>query len=504
MGARTGQAYLDTLRTQGPEVWLGAERIADVTSHPALGAAAHELARLYDLRFEPEHRENMLFPSPAGGAPIGVDFLVPRSIQDLGRRRAFHKVWADATYGLMGRSTDFMSAILTGFYVHASALGPLAENMRKYYEYVRDHDLFLTHALVDPPVDRSKPPARQADPYLNVRVVKETDAGLVVRGAKAVATASPYADEILCFPAVDYRPGFTNQEDQPYAIVFALPTRTPGLRFIIREPYGGANRFDHPLASHLDEVDAVAVFDEVLIPWERVFVNQNVETVWHLTAFDQKIGGGPESWRPVGLFMLQVAVRLVSKLSFTVGLAKRGAELMKRESPFTRDMLAEIGIYIGLINALIHASEATSQPNAEGVFLPNPYYLNLVRVMGPWWYPRAKEVLQLTLSTGLMYQPGSVGVFDSPIAGDIEKYFVGAEATAAEERLKLFKAAADLAISSFGGRQELYERFYGGDPFALRSSFWYNQFDWTGPNRLVDACLATFSAARGLEELRPR
>ena len=124
--------------------------------------------------------------------------------------------------------------------------------------------------------------------------------------------------------------------------------------------------------------------------------------------------------------------------------------------------------------------------------MPNPHYLNIVRVMGPWWYPRAREVLQLTLSTGLVYQPASLSAFDSPIGPDVKKYFVGAEVSA-EERLKLFKAATDLAVSSFGGRQELYERFYGGDPFALRSQFWFNQFDWDGPMRLVDQCLAAMN-----------
>jgi len=307
------------------------------------------------------------------------------------------------------------------------------------------------------------------------------------------------ADENLMPPAVESRPGFTTAADQKYAVVFAIPTHTPGLRFLCREPFGGGNRFDHPLASHLDEMDGVAIFDDVLVPWDRIFINQDYQAVHRLTAFDQvRPEAGHDGWPPMGLIMLQVAVRLVAKLQFAVGLARRGMQMMQRESPFGRDMLAEITIYIELINALILAAEATARPNREGVWLPNPRYLNIVRVMGPWWYPRAKEVLQLTLSTGLIYQPGSVTAFDSPVGGDIQRYFVGAESSA-EERLKVFKAAADLAISAFGGRQELYERFYGGDPFALRSSFWFNQVDWSDPDRLVDDCLAAFDVQAALK-----
>jgi len=489
MGARTGAEYLERLRAHGPEVWLGKEKVEDITSHPAIGPAAHTLASLYDLRFDPKHKDHMLFQAPDHDQPVGVDFLVPRSMEDLQRRQDMHQTWAEATFGLMGRSTDFMSAILTGFWIHADRFGESADRLRAYYKHVRDNDLYLTHTLVDPPVDRSKPPSEQPDPEINLGVVRETAEGIIVRGAKAVATAGPYADEILVFPAVDHRPGFTTEADRRYAVIFAIPTDTPGLRMICREPYGGGNSYDHPLSSRLDEMDAVAVFDDVLVPWDRLFVNQDEKAVWSLTSFDQVHPDEGVGWRPLGLFLLQTSVRLVVKLQFALGLARKGMEMMKRDTPFARDMMGEIAIYIDLVKACILASKATALPNDDGIYLPNPHYLNIVRVMGPWWYPRAKEVLQLTLSTGMVYQPASLDAFDSPIAPDIKKYFVGAEATAAE-RLKLFKAAADLALSSFGGRQEHYERFYGGDPFALRSQFWFNQFDWDGPARLVEQCLA--------------
>ncbi len=214
MGARSGAEYLQKLRTQGPEVWLGDQKVDDVTSHPVIGPAAHTFAGLYDLRFDPKFTEQLLFQPSDHDQGVGVEFLVPMSVEDLQRRQAMHQIWADATFGLMGRSTDFMSAILTGFWIHADRFGSGADNLRWYYKYVRDNDLFLTHTLVDPPVDRSKPPSEQPDPYINLGVVSESSEGLIVRGAKAVATAGPYADEILVFPAVDHRRGFTTAADK--------------------------------------------------------------------------------------------------------------------------------------------------------------------------------------------------------------------------------------------------------------------------------------------------
>ena len=244
MGARTGAEYLEKLRTQGPEVWLGNEKVDDVTSHPVIGPAAHTFAGLYDLRFDPKLREQLLFQPSDYDQAVGVEFLIPMSVEDLQRRQAMHQIWADATFGMMGRSTDFMSAILTGFWIHADRFGSRADNLRWYYKYVRDNDLFLTHTLVDPPVDRSKPPSEQPDPYINLGVVSESSEGLIVRGAKAVATAGPYADEILVFPAVDHRRGFTTEADKPS--FFRFPPTPRGSDLFAASLTEGATRSTIP------------------------------------------------------------------------------------------------------------------------------------------------------------------------------------------------------------------------------------------------------------------
>jgi len=488
MGARTGKEYLERLSRHSPEVWIGGERITDVTKHPATAPAARELARLYDLQHRDEVRDFMLFPSPATGEPVSTQFLLPRTRDDLLKRRKMHKLWADATFGLMGRTTDFIGAMLTAWCASARFFGDSADRVRAYFAYVRDNDLFLTHALADPPVDRSKPPHAQPDPFTYLGVVRETEDGLIVRGAKMLATAGPYADEILVWPFSLRR---YTPEDARYAIAFAIPTDSPGLRFICREPYGGTDIFDHPLGSRFDEMDAVAVFDDVLVPWERVFINQDWERVNRIWEINSNAFTGH-----------QTSIRLLSKLQFIAGLAYRGTQMVQTDQfPHVRDAIGEITTYIELTKAAIIASEVEAQPNEDGILFPNVRPLFAIRNSGNRWYPRVRELLQLIFAGSLLYTPARADAFVSPIREDIEKYMRAAEASG-EERAKLFKVAYDLAVSSFGGRHELYERFYAGDPMFLRINTQYLLYDFSEPLKLLDDLLSSYSLQDALDQLR--
>jgi 4-hydroxyphenylacetate 3-monooxygenase len=476
MGARTGQQYLDRLKRNSPEVWVGSDRVEDVTEHPATRGAAHQIARLYDIQHDPALRDDMLFTSPDTGDLVGTQFLIPRSREDLARRRRAHKVWSDATLGLMGRTTDFIGAMLTAWYINADFFGEHADRVRAYFEHVRENDLFLTHALADPPVDRSQPPSRQPDPFTYLGVERETDEGLIVSGAKMLATAAPYSDEILVWPFSVRR---SEKSETPYAIAFAIPSNTPGLRFISRETYSETNTFDHPLASRFDEMDAVAVFDKVLVPWDRVFINQDFERVNRIWEIQSNSFTG-----------VQTATRLLSKLQFVAGLAKRATAMVNTDQfPQVRDMMGEMTTYIELTKAAVLASEVTAEEREDGVVIPDVAPLFAVRNSGNRWYPRMREMLQLMLAGGLLYQPGDVSAFDSPIAKDLEKFYRGAEVSAID-RIAMYKVGADLAVSGFGGRHELYERFYAGDPMFLRINTQFIMYDWEEPLRLVDGLLA--------------
>jgi len=472
MPARRGKDYLERLAKEGPEVWIGDERVKDVTQHPALANAAHQIARLYDLQHEEPYRDFMLFPSPKTGEPVGTQFLLPRTPEDLLKRRRMHKLWADASYGQMGRTTDFLSAQLTGWYVSADYFAPYSENVRRYYEYLRENDLFLTHALADPAFDRTKPPSQQADPFLALGAVRETDRGVVVRGAKMIATAGPYADEILVW---SFSHTAYTEETAPYALAFAIPTNTPGLKLICREPYGGGDLHDHPLASRFDEVDAVAVFDDVLVPWERIFIYRDPEKVNNIyrTAM-------------ASFSAHQTAIRLLSKLEFTAALARYGAKMLKVDQFLhVQDMIGEITTYAELVRAAILAAEAGARRDPQGYLIPDKKPLVAVRNAANRWYPRVKEILQLVFAGHLMYLPASERGFRSPIGPYLEKYYQGADGVSARERIRILKAVADLAVHSFGGRHELYERFYAGDPIRLRAAQQYLGYDWGEANEIL-------------------
>ncbi|MEH7255133.1 4-hydroxyphenylacetate 3-hydroxylase N-terminal domain-containing protein [Neobacillus niacini] len=478
MGARTGKDYIERLKKNPPETWIGNERVTDPTTHPLIAPAVNSIAGLYDSQWEPDKQSYMLFPSPDTKELVGTSFLVPKSREDIERRRLMHKDWAEKTYGMMGRSTDFMSAMLTAWYINADFFGPYADNVRKYFEYVRDNDLYLTHVLVDPQVDRSKAPSEQPDEFTYLGVVKETDEGIIVRGAKMLATAGPYADEMLVWPFHLRKP---TEKDYKYAISFAIPMNAPGVKVVAREPYTRGSVYDHPLASRFDELDGVVIFDDVLIPWDRVFIYKDVERVNTIWKLNSNAFTGHQS-----------SIRLQTKLQFLAGILMRATEMVgTNQFPHVQDMMGEVTTYIELIKAAVLASETTAEPNEKGIYLPNVSPLYAIRNSGNRWYPRVREIIQLVIAGGLMYQPADVSVFDSPIAKDIQKYYRGANVSA-EEKIKLFKAASDIAVSDFGSRHELYERYYAGDPMFLRIQTQYATYDKREALALVNRMLESY------------
>jgi 4-hydroxyphenylacetate 3-monooxygenase len=481
MPVRTGKEYLEGLRDTR-EIWYAGARVEDVTIHPALQHSAQSIAHLYDLQHAPDLKDLMTYPSPTSGEPVGLSYIMPRSIEDLVKRRQMMKVWADDTCGMMGRTPDFLNVSVMGFASHHSFFAQCdpryGDNLWRYYEYVREHDLCLTHTLVPPQLDRSKAASQQADPYLVLGVVRETSDGVIVRGARMLATLAPFADEIAVYPST-FR-GFQGEE-QRYATMFAIPVATPGLKFICREGLD-LNRplWDHPLGSRFDEMDCVAIFDDVLVPWERIFLYNNVElynSTFAATKHLSHIGH-------------QVAVKNIAKTEFVLGVACLIAETIGiKEFLHIQEKLGELITYLETIKACVRAAEVDAQPNAMGVLELAQDPLHTVRLMFPYWYPRMIELLQILGAGGFMMTPSKQDL-DSAIGPLIEKFYQGANASGSE-RVKLFKLAWDLVGDGIGSRQVLYERFFSGDPIrnmALR----YVSYDKSAVMHQVKAFLETY------------
>ena len=274
MPARTGTEFLQRLASTRRHVEIQGETLTgDIAAHPAFANVVRTYAALFDMQHAPEHRDILTYPSPASGDPVATSFLMPRTAEDLVKRRQAFKLWADASLGMLGRTGDYLNSALMALASAADWFGQadtaFSRNVTAYYEKVREEDLLCTHTLIPPQANRAVAGSQQGGGALMAHVVREDDNGIVVRGARMLATIGPFADELLVFPSTVLR---GTPEDKPYSFAFAVPTDAPGLRFIAREPFDyGRSHYDHPLGSRFDESDAVVIFDDVHVPYERCF-----------------------------------------------------------------------------------------------------------------------------------------------------------------------------------------------------------------------------------------
>ncbi|MFN8061045.1 MAG: 4-hydroxyphenylacetate 3-monooxygenase, oxygenase component [Vicinamibacterales bacterium] len=454
-GARRGADLIERLRRNPPALWYAGERIDDVASHPATRNGVRSLARLYDVQWL--RPDTTLTRSPSTGALVHRTFMMPKTLEELASVSRAMKVSADATFGMMGRGPDYLNRAITGY---ASGSAFLAEgdarfgvNAERYYAYVRDHDLCLTHTLITPQANRGVGTARQADPFLAARVKEESAEGLVIRGCRMLATL-PIADELMVFPSTVLR---NQDEDGPYAFGVCVPTDAPGLKFQCRESfdYGGAP-YDHPLGSRFDELDAVVIFDDVLVPWERVLLYRDVARCNQAYARTGALANMAH----------QVVVKNLAKTEFLLGLASLLVDAIGVEGfQHIQEKLAEIWINMETMRALLRAAEADAALDEYGVMRPAWAPLDAARNLFPRLYPRMIEILQQIGASGLVAMPTLADVH-GPLADDIARYFQAARADA-HERIPLFRLAWDTALSAFGSRQVLYERFFFGDPVRM-------------------------------------
>ncbi len=468
MGARTADDVIAKLQRNPPSLWVDGELVADPTKHRYTANAVASLAALYDLQHRPDLVDTMTFTSPSSGNPVGMSFVVPKTIDDLRRRSLMHRVWADATLGFMGRAPDYLN-------VNVMAAGMAADyfsqcdprfgpNMARYFDYVRENDLALTHALTNPQVDRSRKDSEHDDPFIALGFVRETSDGIVVRGARMLATL-PIADELLIFPSTLLKGG---DELRPYALAFAVPTNAPGLSFQCREPLDlGRSHADHPLGSRFDEMDAMVFFDDVLVPWDRVFLMNDIDLANRAYGETGAV-----------LHMAHQVVNLkIAKTEALLGVMQAAVDMIGTGAyPHVQEMIAEVIIVLEIMKALKIASEEGATVNRYGVMTPLRGPLDAARNYYPSMYQRLVEILRLVTSSGLIMIPTAADR-RGPKSKEIAKYLNSAGGDA-EERVRLMRLAWDMTISGFGGRQAHYENFFFGDPVRMRQTL-YGIYDRT-------------------------
>lgn len=448
----TGDEYVESLR-DGREVYLYGERVKDVTAHPAFINPIRMTARLYDALHDPVQREVLTTRTDTGSDGYTHPFFTtPRSVDDLVADQRAIAAWARLSYGWMGRSPDYKAAFLGTLGANADFYGPYAENARRWYRESQERVLYWNHAIVHPPVDRNRPPDEVADVYVHVE--RETDAGLVVSGAKVVATGSALTHyNFIAHFGLPVR-------KREYALVATVPMDAPGMKLICRASYTASaavmgSPFDYPLSSRLDENDTILVLDQVLVPWENVFIYGDLGKVQLFTGES----GFAER------FMFHGCTRLAVKLEFIAGLLAKALELTgTKDFRGVQARLGEVLAWRNLFWGLSDAAARNPVPWRNGALLPNPQYGMAYRWFMQIGYPRVREIVQQDVASGLIYVNSSAEDFHNPdLRRYLDKYVRGSDGTDAVGRVKLMKLLWDAVGSEFGGRHELYERNYAGN-----------------------------------------
>jgi 4-hydroxyphenylacetate 3-monooxygenase len=479
---RCGEEYVRGLR-DGRTVLLNGERVPDVTIHPAFAAGIRSIANLYDLAADPSNRELMSYPSPRDGRPVNKSWLVPRNRDDLAARRRAIKFWADASYGLLGRSPDHVASFFAGFAgspeFYARAGQQFADNLSRFAAKAADEDLYVSYVIVHPTIDRSKSAHQQAEPYLYAGAAAERDNGIVIRGAQMLGTASVMSDYVLLTVILPLKPG-----DEDYAISCVVPNGASGLKLYPRRPYAlGANSvFDYPLSSRFDETDSLVVFDNVLVPWEDVFIYKNIElTAGQFSVTAAHVLGNTQSH-----------IRSWAKLQFLVGLIKRCMDLSGRSANV--EIIAQLGdlaTRVSLIEGMILGAEAAAEPDQFGVMRPKDSLLYASQVFQQAMYPALLNQIRGLMGGSVIQLPATAAELRAPASAvDIDRYVRWPKA-GARDRVKLLKLLWDAVGSEFGSRHLQYEMFYAGEPAAIQGRE-FRTFDWAAAEALVDRCLATY------------
>jgi 4-hydroxyphenylacetate 3-monooxygenase len=320
-----------------------------------------------------------------------------------------------------------------------------AENLVKYQKFLRRNDISLTHTIVQPTIDKAQGDAPKAGNEVALRKVGETEHGIIVRGARILATLAPFADEIAVYPGAPLPPGADD-----YALAFCIPMSAPGLKFICRDSCAGTrNAFDHPLSSRFDEQDAFVIFDDVEVPWDRIHINCN------LPVYNQVMSTG---WFPN--IMQQTMIRAQTKLEFAWGLATRMTEVINDVQPAAVQMLGELWTFGEFARSCIQTAEENAHEFGNGVWFPQGAPLVALRATLPTWFPRVNEIIRLLGSHNLLAAPTEAQLADPQLRPLIDQYMHGAGNVSAETRSRVFRLAWDFTGSALASRGEQYERFY--------------------------------------------
>ncbi|HEX5093251.1 MAG TPA: 4-hydroxyphenylacetate 3-hydroxylase N-terminal domain-containing protein [Burkholderiales bacterium] len=472
---KTGAEHLKSLR-DGRVVYVGGERVDDVTTHPAFRNAARSMAAIYDLKASrPE------FSFEEGGERFSAYFLRARSKADLEKRTALHRAIADLSHGLLGRSPDHVSSFVTGMAANPAVFGKYADHLVRYYEHMRREDVYGVYAVIPPQAARNPEYyVKQNLPIPTLRVVREDSDGVVISGMKMLATGAVFANEIWIGNLIPLAP---NQLAE--SITCAIPVNAPGVTLWSRKPFElhAPNEFDNPLAWRFDETDSMVMCEDVKVPWERVFVHMDA-----VLARDIYIRTPGHCYGNH-----QSNVRFHSKMQLVCGLASRIAQASgAQDIPAVREVLGRLCAQEAALGGMIagQIQDAEDWP-AGGWKTYNRRYMYAALNWCTESHSQIIETLRELCGGGIFQMPADITVMHDPaLRAQFETYWQTPQLPALE-RMKLYKLAWDLIGSEFAGRHLQYEKFYAGASFIVRNHN-FREAPWTGYEKVVEELMASY------------
>ena len=483
---KTGAEHIRSLK-DGRTVHIDGKLVGDVTEHPAFRNSVRSAASLYDFQARPENLELMTFKPDGANRRVNRAWQIPRNHAEMVQRRKALQAWAELSCGFMGRSPDHLASALVGqrvglevFEKHSEAR---AKAFANYFEEARRNDYFLTYVIINPQAERGKDWGEQT-PDLVAAIVDEDSAGITIRGAKMLGTSSIMANEVFVANLQPLKPG-----EERLAFSCALPMNTKGLRVLSRKSYEAhaVSVFDNPLSSRFDENDALMYFDDVKVPWERVFVYKDTDMC--RAQFHDTAGHAFQNY--------QAQIRLSVKIKFLIGLAHRLTELIGTNAmPQIREQLGFLAAHVSMVQAMMAGMEVEGSMRGE-YWVPNKHHMYSAQVLTQDLYPRVINTLRELSGGALIMLPSSVQDFADPELRRIIGLTQQAAKMKPEEKVKFLKLAWDAIGSEFGSRHTQYEMFYAGARFVTTGHS-YRTFDWPGATRLVDDAMAGYDLAGSL------
>jgi len=468
------QQYLDRIETHN-NVWCGGERVTSPSSHPALKDLVSFVGNYYQIIDEKPD----VFGTQTDAGLAARSLAIPRSQECLSSKRVAYKKVADLSHGMLGRTPDFMNAAMVALSTNADKLGAdkyanYASNAKVLYRECCTENFFMSHAAINPQIDRSKSLGALNNTYAGVKITQTRSDGILVSGAKMIVTLGPVADQMAVFNMPGLREG-----DEDFAVAFIIPSNTKGVRFLCRNttlrPEQSA--FDRPLANAFDEMDALVVLEDVFVPWDRILIYRDV-------AKSNAFFDGMRLRHHTGH---QGIVRGLAKMEFVGGVAIKAADMLGLNSFLPiQQKLGELTSYVELTRAIIHNTEATATQDTKGVLHPNSGPIQALRLQFPKWYSTAVETIQSLCAGSMMSVPNQADFFNEN-AQSLERIF-GKDGMSAKERFALLNLAWDLTGTDFGQRQLAYECFHSGDPMRIAAGHLHS-FDKTTMMSSVDRAL---------------